>query len=415
MTAIKNKNIIDYIYYALWILLSAAFVFEAPGIVFIAPTVLFGVWGAYSICKKIQLHVPVGALLLLLFCVLYVGFTYDPSKSVYYQSYILLQTAFLFTMGSHFFAGAADRFTREKELRSYILLLCIFYIIYTLVTYAVYLKDPLNVPAERKYWSIWYPGEVEKTATAFGASLLPGAAWGAYAVFFEKSVWKKILGGGIIAFCFGFNLLTGTRLPVLFTPVLLAAGFLLWLVFHKRKIRAGIVILCACILLGVSVIVIYALFKEPLRERFAGTVFSRFFELGLRSTRWKYLKNVLQDFSFAYLGGGVHSKTVGVPHNFWLYVYDFGGIVPFAVYVIFTVVVAVSYVRFLLSKENTVGVKCFLSLLLSVLFVEFMLEDLLYALPSFVLIAHFVFGVICGLAPPFRKKSDESVKRKNRP
>jgi hypothetical protein len=44
-----------------------------------------------------------------------------------------------------------------------------------------------------------------------------------------------------------------------------------------------------------------------------------------------------------------------------------------------------------------------------------MLEDMLYALPYFVLIADFVFGVICGLAPPFRKKSDESVKRKNRP
>ena len=406
LTAEKNGNLIDRIYIALWVVLSAAFVLETPGIVFWAPTLLFGVWGAYAIIKKIPLHVPVGAVLLLLFCAVYVGFTYDPSQSVYYQSYILLQSAFLFSMGSHFFAGNADRETQEKKLCDYILLLCIIYIIYTIVTYVFYLRDPLNVPADRKYWSIWYPGEVEKTATGFGASLLLGAAWGAYAVFFEKPLWKRILGGGITAFCFGFNVLTGTRLPVLFTPVLVAAAFFLWLVFRKRKLRAGLVILGVCLLLGISVLIIYTVFKDQLRERFSGTVFSRFFELGLRSTRWKYLKNVLQDFSFAYLGGGVHSKTVGVPHNFWLYIYDFGGIVPFAVYFMFTVITAVSYIHFLIAKNVSFEIKCFLSLLLGVVFVEFMIEDLLYALPSFVLIAHFLFGVIDGLAPPFGKKAE---------
>ena len=208
----------------------------------------------------------------------------------------------------------------------------------------------------------------------------------------------------MIAFCFGFNLLTGTRLPVLFTPVLLAAAFFLWLVFYKRKVRVGLILLAVCILLGISAIVIYTLFRDQLRERFAGTVFSRFFELGFRSTRWKYLKNVLQDFSFAYFGGGVHSKTVGVPHNFWLYVYDFGGIVPFAVYVAFTGITAVSYIRFLRGRRVSTELKCFLALLLGVVFVEFMIEDLLYALPSFVLIAHFLFGVIDGLAPPFGKR-----------
>ena len=404
LTAEKNSKLIDRVYIALWVVLSAAFVLEAPGIVFWAPTLLFGVWGAYAIFKKLPLHIPVGAVLLLVFCAVYVGFTYDPSQSVYYQSYILLQAAFLFVMGSHFFAGNADRNAQEKMLRDYILLLCIIYIIYTLATYAFYLRDPLNVPADRKYWSIWYPGEVEKTATGFGASLLLGAACGAYAVFFEKPLWKRISGGGMIAFCFGFNLLTGTRLPVLFTPVLLAAAFFLWLVFYKRKVRVGLILLAVCILLGITAIVIYTLFKDQLRERFGGTVLSRFFELGFRSTRWKYLKNVLQDFSFAYFGGGVHSKTVGVPHNFWLYVYDFGGIVPFAVYAAFTGITAVSYIRFLRGRRVSTELKCFLSLLLGVVFVEFMIEDLLYALPSFVLIAHFLFGVIDGLAPPFGKR-----------
>lgn len=398
MTELKNNKVIYWLYAALWILLSGVFIFEIPKVVFWSPTILFGVFIVYFLINKKPLRLPVSAAFLLVFGIFYVLFTYTPKETVYYQSYIFLHLTFMYIMGYNFFRQGDPFNKRTETLKKYIFIVALLFVAYVALTYSFYLRDPAAAPAERKYWSVWYPGLVKKTATGFCASMFFAVSWGSYSVFFAKERYKKIVGALLVIVCFVFNIITETRLLVFVTPVLIAAEFIAWLMVRKKNIRLGLILIGTVFFTAVGILIFYFIFKDALREKFADSVFSRFFELGLRSTRWKYALNVIKDFSVTYLGGGIHSSEVGVPHNFWLYIYDFGGIVPFAAYFVFTVMTVVSYIRFLKNKYISTDLKIFITTALVPVLTEFMFEDLLYGLPSFVLIAHFILGVFSGLA-----------------
>ena len=114
--------------------------------------------------------------------------------------------------------------------------------------------------------------------------------------------------------------------------------------------------------------------------------------------RWKYLKNVWENFSFSYTGGGVNSHNVGTPHNMWFYLYDHGGIQSFILFDIFTVITAVNFIRFLKNKYVPTNVKFFIATLFGTVFVEFMLEDLINPLPFYYGLSMFTIGLFGGLA-----------------
>ena len=398
----KKNTAAEWLFAAFCLVMTAGFICEVPKFVFWSPTILFGGFLAFVLWKKETLRLSLSAALLAVFGVTFVLFTYRPSQTIYYQSYIFLHSFFMFVIGYNLFQPGSDPHKRSLVFRRYMFAVGLMYLVYVGVTFIVYLKDPLGAPDDRQYWSVWYPNYVVKTATGFCVSMMFPLAWGVYSLFFADHPVKRIVGAVLIAVCFAFNVYTRTRLLVFVTPVLLAAGFIVWLAYRKKKTRLALILSVVCVGAVALVLVLYSVFKEELQKALAGTVFYRFAELGLRSTRWKFMLNVLKNFSFLYLGGGANSAAVGVPHNLWLYVYDFGGIVPFLVYTAFTVFVAVGFVRFLKNRDLPFLTKVFVSMVLFVTVTELMMEDLLYGLPSFVQMAHFVFGVICGAAE-FRK------------
>ncbi len=410
MTLNKKNGVIYIFYAAAWIFSFALFIFEVPRLVFWAPIFLFAVAVLYSIYEKYALRFSISAAVLILFGVLYVYYTYDPSQSLYYQSYVFLHSFFLFFIGLQFFNGKDSLDNRFEAIKKLILIVSLLYMIYVFITYAYYLRAPELAPADRKYWSVWYPGRVIKTATGFCASMMFAVAWGAYSVFFSRKKYEKITGAALVVLCFAFNIITKTRLLVFVTPVIVAAVFLLWLIFSKKKKALGVILIAVGAAVLIGCVLLYSLKKDYLKDKLADTVFYRFVDLGMRSTRWRYLLNVLRDISPFYRGGGVHTDAVGVPHNFWLYVYDFGGFLPFAVYTLFSILIFIDYISVLISKKYSLQLKVFISVMLFVVVLEFMVEDLLYALPSFVLIAHFIFGLCAGLAMKNTNKQEMQKK-----
>ena len=203
----------------------------------------------------------------------------------------------------------------------------------------------------------------------------------------------------MIAYAVAFNIATGTRLLVYLTPVILVAEFFVWIVFHKKKYKIGI-ILTAAVVVAIGAVVLYLfLNRERFAERLGGSVIQRFFTKGFGSPlRWSYLKHVIENFSITYTGGGVNSKTFGTPHNIWFYVYDYGGFQSFVLYCVFTLITAVNFIRFLANKHVPTNIKFFIATLFGTVFVEFMLEDLILPLPSYYILAMFIVGLFGGLA-----------------
>lgn len=400
MTDAKLDKNIKFIYSLLWIVLTATFIFEIPTIVFWTPTILFGLFLLYRFYYKEPLNLSVSALVLFVFCVVYVYFNYRPEQSIYHQSYTHIQAAFMFIMGYNFFTSREPLEERFRKLEKYIFIIAVLYMIYVSITYVNYLRHTDTAPDwSRHYWSVWYPNRVMKAATGFSTSMLFAVSWGAYSIFFSDKWYKKLIGAVFILYCVSFNIVTGTRLLVYLTPVILVAEFFVWIIFSKKKYKLGIGITAAVVIILILVLVVFALKRDALSVKFKGTVLGRFFRMGLDSNkRWSYLKNVLSDFSVTYMGGGIHSKTFGTPHNFWFYVYDYGGFISFAVYCVFTLMMAVNFVRFLINKNVPTNLKFFIATIFGTIFVEFMIEDLILPLPSYIILANFIFGIFSGLS-----------------
>lgn len=398
MNRITDNKAVKIAYALLWVLASGVVIFEVPQFVFWSPVILFAAFIVFRLLNKDRLLMPVGGVLLLAFSFVFVFYTYTSESTLYYQIFIMLHTAFYFVMGYHFFISPASLEERFELLRKFVFAVSVLYILYVLTTYGYYLLHRDTAPGDREYWSVWYPGYVEKTATGFSPSMLFSVSWGAYALFFLRKPAYKILGGGLILFCTAFNIMTRTRLLVFLVPVVLFAVFFAWCVFYKKKVRTGIIVLSAVLIAGIAALLVYHFGRDLLLEKLGDTVFARYLELGFRSTRWDYLWNIVKNFSFTYTGGRYYSSTYGVPHNLWFYVYDYGGIVPFTVYCVFTVIAVVQFIRFLRNRRLPITLKTFACAVLLPILVEFMMEDLLYALPSYVILSHFFIGAFSGVS-----------------
>ncbi len=401
----EKEAVFRRIYPAAFLLLTALFIFEVPRIVFWAPLLLFALFLVKSILFKEKLHFPVIAVVLAVYTVVFIVFKYDPSESVYYQSYIHIQGVMMFLIGYHFFSVAAPAAERRTALDRYLLAVAAMYVLYAIITFIHhYYFTPADLE-DRFYYSIWYD-YITKPATVISLSLVIPLCWGVYSLFFSPLRYK-LVGAFFIAFTIGVNLYTGTRTLVYLTPVLLIAECFVWLTFKKKKYKLGISLTVAAVAAVAALLLAVTVFKDALLERFGNTPISRFLTMGFSSKlRWRYTKNVLDDFSFTYLGGGIHSKTFGTPHNIWLYIYDYGGIVSFLIYCVFTVLLLIRFVRFLINKTVSTELRFMIATLFGAIMVEYMLEPFMEPLPSFYILTLFIFGVFCGLAG--KKKDPEA-------
>ena len=383
-------------YPAAFLLLTALFVFEVPGIVFWAPTVLFALFLFKSVYDKEKLVFPVIALVLCVYTVVFIVFKYSDEYSVFYQSYIHIQAVMMFLIGFHFFRQADAPEERRETLERYLIAVSVMYIIYATVILIHNHFQPQELE-ERFYASLWYDFSY-KPATVLSLSLVIPLAYGVYAVFFSQ-LYKKLIGGFFIAYTLGVNLATGTRTLVYLAPVMLIAEFFLWIIFTKKKYKLGIS-LTVVFLLALAVFVLaVTLFKDKLLAILGDSPLSRFLTMGFASRqRWRYTKYVLRHFSLTYLGGGVHSKTFGTPHNIWLYIYDYGGIVSFLIYCVFTVLLLIKFVKFLINRYLSLELRFMIATMFGLIMVEYMMEPFMEPLPSFYIITLFVFGVFCRLA-----------------
>lgn len=404
MDSTKRNSILEYAYYAISVIFTGVFIFEVPGAVFYSPLLLFAAYMVYSLYSGREINGSASMLVLLVFTVSYVYFIYKPEDSLYYQAYIHIHALFMYIIGFNFLNDKPHE-KRKKAIEDYFLIISVLFIAYILITFYHYFYQTEADLSYRFYYSIWYHS-VTKPSTVISMCLVFPLAYGLYSLFYLR--WPYKLIGSVFCFLAVYiNIRTATRTLVFLFPFALAAEFIFWLIFEKKKKKAGIVLLGVCSAALIGVIVLFVVFKDTLAQTFAQYDFSRMFTAS-RSTqlRIKYIMNVINDFKLNYFGGGYHSLTCGTPHNIWLYIYDWGGIVSFGIFCVFTVCMIYNYVRFFFSKHYTVAFKALLSTALALIFVEFMMEPFILPLPSFYILCYFVFGLITG----FSRKSVQADK-----
>lgn len=396
MDSVKKKNFLENFYIVISVLFTGVFIFEVPGAVFFSPLLLFAAFMVYIMYSGRTLNFSVSMLILLIFTFSYVYFIYEPEESLYYQAYIHIHALFMYIIGFNFLNDRPVE-KRKKAIEDYFLIISVLFIVYVLITfYHHFYHTAADLPF-RHYYSVWY-NSVTKPSTVISMCLVFPLAYGLYSLFYLRLPYK-IIGG---VFCFltvYINLRTATRTLIFLFPFALAAEFIFWLIFQKKKKKAGIILLSVGGLAFAIIIFLLIKYKDIFAVKFADYGFSRFFKVN-RSTqlRIKYMMNVINDFKLNYFGGGIHTLTCGTPHNIWLYIYDWGGIVSLGIFSVFTVIMIYNYVRFFFSKHYSVALKALLSSALALIFVEFMMEPFILPLPSFYILCYLVFGLISGFS-----------------
>lgn len=406
MNRIKEKSFLEKMYFVLSALFTGVFIFEIPGAVFYSPLLLFAAFLVYSIYSGRTINYSVSMLVLLIFTVSYVYFIYKPEDSLYYQSYIHIQAVFMYIIGFNFLNDKSTE-ERKKYAENYFLIISLFFIAYILITFYHHFYQTAADLSYRFYYSVWY-SSVTKPSTVISMCLVFPLAYGLYSLFYLR--WPYKIVGGVFCFITVYiNVRTATRTLIFLFPFALTAEFIFWLIFEKKKKKIGFILLGICAAALIGIIVLFVLWKDSLAQTFAQYGFSRIFSPG-RSTqlRIKYIMNVINDFKLNYFGGGIHSLTCGTPHNIWLYIYDWGGIVSFGIFCVFTGFMIYNYIRFFFNHNYSVALKAFLSTALALIFVEFMMEPFILPLPSFYILCYFVFGLISG----FSRKSANAATAK---
>lgn len=400
LTVSKSKAVIEKLFYAVALFFTAVYIFEIPYAVFWAPVCLFASFMLYSLYLKFNVFYSMTSFVLLVFAVVYSYFVYEPGVPVFYQCYIYIEAFLIFVVASNI---AAEKTAEEKHklFEAYFIAVAVFYTVYTFtVLLNDYMHERPSWLRDRFYISFWY-SDMEKGGTVTAMMVGMPLAVGTYLLFYGRKL-KKLLGLFFIGFEVAVNLYTRTRLLIMFTPVFLCGILVLWLIFTKKKKAAGIIIGVAGFSLALIAVFILYKYMDYFAEKFADSPFRRFFvifnEDGSLAKRIDFTRNALSDFSFSYLGGAVHSKTYGIPHNVWVLIYDCGGFFSALFFLIFTVMCVISYVRFSLSKFFSTETKMLITCMLAVVFVFFSTEPLIVPLPSFFHTGMFVLGAFSGMA-----------------
>lgn len=380
------------IYFFICTLCSGLMLMEVPKIVFYAPIVVFILFVADRIITKEDFNFDIASGLLFLFIFVYVCFTYSDSSSLYYQSYIHIHAFFYYFIGINFLNGYSNEKKKQFIEASLIIISVIYvsYVILTLLNHELFTDADLKL---RHYYSFWYDN-VSKAATAFSVAVSLPLSYGLYAIFFS-SLPKKILGAFFVVAAIGINIYTGTRALLYMAPVLFVIVMLCWLVLKKKKYTLAAVSVAVCVALAIAVgvlisknysVIVNAVKDKPIQRLFTVSLFS--------SSRFEFVKNIIDNFSFTYMGGYDYATSGGQVHNVWLNYYDAGGIISFALFVLFTVFCIINFVKFISNKNINVDIKVLFCMIIGMITVQFTIEPLVAPIPSYYIISMFYLGAV---------------------
>lgn len=388
----KNCSYIRGIYFFVCTFCSALMLMEVPKIVFYAPLIVFILFVADRIITKEDFNFDVASGFLFLFIFVYVYFTYSDSSSLYYQSYIHIHAFFYYFIGINFLKGYSNE-EKKQFIEASLIIISVIYIVYvvlTLLNYELFTDADLKL---RHYYSFWYD-DVSKAATAFSVAVSLPLSYGLYALFFS-SLPKKILGAFFVACTIGINIYTGTRALLYMAPVLFIIVMLCWLVLKKKKYTWAAVSVAVCIVAAITVgvlinknyaVIVNAVKDKPIHRLFTVSLFT--------SSRFEFIKNIIDNFSFTYMGGYKYAASGGQVHNVWLNYYDAGGIISFALFVLFTVFCIINFVKLIFNKNINVDIKVLFCMIIGMITVQFTIEPLVAPIPSYYVISMFYLGSV---------------------
>lgn len=255
--------------------------------------------------------------------------------------------------------------------------------------FTIYGTDLFN---HTSHYDIWLQAEAMPTAVATNYMILTGCIY--YLLLKEKN---KVLKFGILGLYLVmmiYNITVGRRTPILMLGITLVLGVIFdFFVFggNKKILKRSLIIfvaVIACIafiwntnLFGIK----SALYYMPF--------LSKFREYGLDTGRFDIMIEGIKMMPQYLWGGQNISGVMDIQiHDLWLDIYDYAGIVPFVLMIVFTVYEIIKFVKLLINKKISSDFKVLLIGVYAACLVQAMLEPLMTGASIFLICMVMMFA-----------------------
>ena len=247
------------------------------------------------------------------------------------------------------------------------------------------------------HYDIWMGDKLSSTLIAIDIDLMLVCVY--YLIFHEKNRGIKLFCLAVFALSMFYVVVIGRRTQSLLLAILLLASFIYEAFFLKNgdtKIRKKFLIFVTVFLLVLTgVFLVYSLNLFGLRPIMDTYRIIQKLKQGLISDeRFDVFFDVISLMPRYLFGGQNISKTLQLEvHNFWLDIYDFSGIVPFVLMLIYTVHYFFTATKILRYDSISNSFKILVLNLLICLFIQYNLEPVMTG-ASILLILSVVIGAL---------------------
>lgn len=241
------------------------------------------------------------------------------------------------------------------------------------------------------HYDFWTKEKIANTATAVNADLIIGCLY--YLIFHEKSKALKLSGIIIFLISMFYLVVIGRRTPVILIAVAFVASFFyesFILQSGSKKLKKAFMVIAGGALLSVVLLI----FVYSFNIFGAKTILSEYHIIQ------KFSKGFINDQRFElyfgsfklmpqYLWGGQHISTIlgEQVHDFWIDIYDYAGIVPFAIMIIYSILYLRNIIKLYRLRSVSNDLKIFLLGVLICIIMQMFFEPIMTGSSLFLIIA----------------------------
>ena len=250
----------------------------------------------------------------------------------------------------------------------------------------------------RKWMDIWKRSFIP--GTQHGMYYLPSFAMVFPAIIFFKK--RKIMNVSMIIATLFFSytsLVTRSRMSVLILALVIVGQILLLVLLEKNKMKIVLsnkkVLIYGAIVLLIMIAAAISLMNTSIVKIFIENMGK---DGGiLNNVRFTAQRNVLKALP-SHLMGGMDKSVIGYnyAHNVWLDMAKLTGIIPFTIFLIYTLVTVYELVRFLIKKDVSTDAKLIVSGMYVVFFLYYLVEPAMEANINYMTPWIFLNGTVHG-------------------
>lgn len=316
--------------------------------------------------------------ILCLFAISFFAFSYEQG----------FYSVMAFCLPMAYYIGSNIKVVNEDNIKKVIYLITLGMVCHIMLNFVVdIITNGTHLFYSSTHYDIWISGKVTATTTLTNCIPLVGFLF--YILKYEKNTKFKYAFLVIMLIIFIYNFGLGQRTLYAMIAISLLVAYLLEMIFSKRKINIKkLFLFIVIIFIIICIFVLCYFYIEDFKFVIDHTrIFVKLFSLGMGSNRFTIFIDTVKLVPYHLFGGCSISEILGImPHDLWLDVYNWAGIIPYALLLVHTILFIIVMVKTIKNNKISNSFKIFIIPMFVCIGLQCLLEPIMSGASLFLII-----------------------------